>query len=118
LYLECEYEDEGKIMIPVQNLMDLTGRFTAPVPLPETRFTVDDLDPPYWPPPYSSMLDDVIAQKYRDIDRAKLRRAALHPVMLKAGKARLPQGELGRPAAPDPVHLPELLGGRVLYTNI
>lgn len=105
-------------MITVQDLQDITGRFTSAIALPETRFVANELDPPYWPPPYSSMLDDVIAQKYRDIERARLRNTALHPVMLHAGQARLPQGELGRPFAPDPVLLPELPGGRVLYTNI
>lgn len=96
----------------------LTGSIRPHIELPQTRFTVSDLEPPNWSPPYTSLYDDVEIQKHYFLHRNKVRQAAMHPVMLKAGQSPFANGELGRPAARDPVLLPELLGGRLLYTNI
>lgn len=96
----------------------LTGSIRLPVSILHTRFAVSELDPPYWAPPYSSLMDDVLMDarihKYKD----KLRQIALHPVKLHAGQANLPNGELGRPAARHPVLVPEMPGGRILTTNL
>lgn len=95
----------------------LTGSVKPIIPLPETRFDGHWTDVTL-PPPYTSLFDDV----QRDIDihlrNNKIRQNALHPVYLQAGQSPLPNGEFGRPAARHPVLLPELLGGRILYTNI
>jgi len=83
-----------------------------------TRFVARALDPPYWTPPYSSILDDVVAAGEVHKIKNEAYYAAMHPVKLQAGKAPMRNGEFGRPAAADPVNVPELLGGRVLYTNV
>ena len=83
-----------------------------------TRFTARALDLPYWTPPYFSMLDQVSALGEVHKNRNEAYYAAMHPVKLQAGKAPMPNGELGIPAAADPVNTPELLGGRVLHTNV
>ena len=88
------------------------------IPLPEMRFTESDMDPPLWPPAYSSLLDkakDNIRGHLRD---EILRHVALRPVKLLAGQSNAPNGEFGRPAAPDQQMIPEMLGGRVLKTNV
>lgn len=105
-------------MTSMRALESLVGSIQLPIPLPETRFVAYSLEPPYFPPPYSSVFDDVMAQNAKHIADNRLRRAALRPVTLQAGKAPMPGGELGRPAARHPVMLPELPGGRLLYTNI
>ena len=83
-----------------------------------TRFTVRALDPPYWTPLYFSMLEQVSALGEVHKNRNEAYYAAMHPIKLQAGQAPMPNGELGRPAAADPVNTPELLGGRVLHTNV
>jgi|GEM_PF-3202738 len=83
-----------------------------------TRFVARDLDPPYWSPPYSSLLDDAVADGMVHKLKNELRPVALHSVKLQAGQSAMPNGELGRPAAADPTLLPEMPGGRLLYTNI
>ncbi len=83
-----------------------------------TRFVAHELDPPYWTPPYSSLLDDAIADGVMHKRNNALYTAAMHSVKLQAGQAPMPNGESGRPAAADPVNIPELLGSRLLYTNV
>jgi len=83
-----------------------------------TRFVVRASDPPYLAPPYSSMLDTAIAAGVVQKINNKAYYAAMHPLKLHAGKAPMPNGELGRPAAADPINTPELLGGRILRTNV
>lgn len=65
--------------------------------------------------PYTSMLADVrIANailKYRD----RLRQIALHPVYLHAGQSAMPNGGIGRFAAPQ---LPEIIGGGLVGINL
>jgi hypothetical protein len=83
-----------------------------------TRFYVSETDPPYFPPPYSSILADVRAQNKRHLEMDKLRQVALHPIKLQAGKADMPGGELGRHLTRDPILVPEMTGGRLLITNV
>lgn len=83
-----------------------------------TRFVAHDLEPPYWAPPYSSLLDDAIRDGMVHKRNNAAYTAAMHPVKLQAGQAPMPGGELGRPAAADPVNIPELLGSKILYTNV
>lgn len=83
-----------------------------------TRFVAHDLDPPYWAPPYSSLLDDAVADGVIHKIRNAAYTAAMHPVKLHAGQTPVKNGEFGRPAAADPVNTPELLGGRILSTNV
>jgi hypothetical protein len=94
------------------------GTVQLPVSILMTRFFVSETDPPYFAPPYSSLLDDVAAQNRRYREADKLRQTALHSVKLQAGKATMPGGELGRPYTRDPVLVPEMLGGRLLTTNV
>lgn len=105
-------------MRTITELSALTGSVKAAIELPQTRFTASQLDPPYWPPPYTSVFDDVLLQRQYYLHKNEVRQTAMHPVMLKAGQSQFPNGELGRPAARDPILLPELLSGRLLYTNI
>jgi len=83
-----------------------------------TRFTSYVLDPPYWTPRYFSLLGKTIALGEAHKNRNAAYYAAMHPLKLQAGKSPMPNGELGRPAAADPVNTPEVLGGRVLHTNV
>lgn len=105
-------------MAAVEELQALTGSIELAVPILTTRFSVSETDPPFLPPPYSSMIDDVNAQIKRHLEMDKLRQTALHSVKLQAGQSNLPEGELGRPYTRDPILAPELLGGRVLTTNV
>jgi len=97
---------ENYALIPRKSLLD------------GTRFTSHALDPPYFTPPYLSMLDQVFALGEVHKNRNEAYYAAMHPVRLQAGKSPMPNGELGRPVAADPVNTPELLGGRVFHTNV
>lgn len=105
-------------MTRFEDIQALTGSIRMRVSIPSTRFTAHEMDLPFLPPAYTSIIDDVMIQntlhKYND----KLRQIALHPVKLQAGQSNLPAGELGRPAAPLPVLVPEMLGGRLLTTNV
>lgn len=96
----------------------LNGTYTLSAPISTRRVSASDLDLPFLAPPYSSLIQDVFTDihihKYKDL----LRQNALHPVKLQAGQANFPNGELGRPATPDPVLIPEMIGGRVLTTNV
>ena len=83
-----------------------------------TRFVARALAPPYWTPPYFSMLDKVSGLGVAHKIKNEAYYAAMHPVKIQAGKTPMRNGELGRPAAADPAHTPELLGGRVLHTNV
>lgn len=66
-------------------------------------------------PLYTSMIHDALVDnavhKYNDL----LRQNALHPVLLHAGQSAMPNGGIGRFAAPQ---LPELLGGDLVAINI
>ena len=97
---------ENFALIPRKDLLD------------GTRFMSYALAPPYLVPPYLSMLDQVFALGEVHKNRNEAYSAAMHPVRLQAGKSPMPNGELGRPAAADPVNTPEMLGGRVLHTNV
>lgn len=105
-------------MTRFEDLQALTGSIQMRISIPGTRFNAYEMDLPFLPPPYTSMIDDVMIQntlhKYKD----NLRQIAMHPVKLQAGQSNLPAGELGRPAAPLPVLVPEMLGGRLLTTNV
>lgn len=96
----------------------LDGSFTLAAPIATRRVSASDLDLPYLAPPYSSLIQDVFTDinihKYKD----ELRQTALHPVKLQAGQSNLPNGELGRPVAMDPIFVPEMIGGNILTTNI
>lgn len=105
-------------MLSFGELRILSEGIKTQIRLPETRFVAHDLDPPYWAPPYTSLLDDAIADGLVHKLKNESRPVALHAVKLQAGKAEMFGGELGRPAAKYPVLLPEMLGGRLLYTNI
>lgn len=83
-----------------------------------TRFVARQLDPPYLAPAYSSLLDDAIADGMVHKLKNEAYTAAMHPIKLQAGQTSMKNGELGRPAAADPVNIPELSGGRLLYTNL
>lgn len=112
---------EGASMLRVLNIAETCALYES-IPkvslLEGTRFVAHELDPPYWAPPYSSVLDDAIADGMMHKIKNNAYYAAMHPVKLQAGKAPMPNGELGRPAAADPVNTPELLGGRILHTNV
>jgi len=97
---------ENFALIPRRSLLD------------GTRFISHELDPPYWAPAYFPLLAKASALGEVHKNRNAVYYAAMHPVKLQAGKAPMPNGELGRPAAADPVSAPELLGGRVLHTNV
>lgn len=86
--------------------------------LPPTRFVDRRMDLPFLPPPYTSLLDDAYSQGVGHKLHNAQQYVALHSVKLQAGQADMPSGELGRPATPDPVLLPELLGGRIHTTNV
>ncbi|MDR1489074.1 MAG: hypothetical protein LBS65_01110 [Desulfovibrio sp.] len=99
-------------------LSALIGSVKLAVPIPGTRFTASVLDPPYLPPPYSSLFDDLERSRAMLEYRSELRRIALRPLYLHAGQANLPNGEIGRFAAREPIMVPEMLGGRILTTNL
>lgn len=105
-------------MVKVEELQALVGSVQPPIRILTTRFFVSQTDPPYFPPPYSSMIADVKAQNQRHLEMDKLRQTALHPVKLQAGQADMRGGELGRPCAREPILVPEMVGGRLLTTNI
>ena len=83
-----------------------------------TRVMACALEPPYLAPMYVSLPDQAYALGEVHKNQNEAYYAAMHPVRLQAGKSPMPNGELGRPAAADPVNTPELLGGRVLRTNV
>ena len=87
------------------------------VPIEHTKFTSPRWPTPFFEP-YQSMRDQIEAN-IRLFKRAnRVRQNALHPIYLQAGKSEMPGGEFGRPAAPNPILLPEQAGGRLLYTNV
>jgi hypothetical protein len=102
----------------IKEMRSSGGGEHLPLSFLTTRFFVSETDPPYFPPPYSSLLADVRALNQRHLEMDKLRQNALHPVKLQAGKANMPGGELGRHSARNPILVPEMLGGRVLTTNV
>lgn len=101
-----------------EDIAALTGSIKLPVSILVTRRRAHEMDPPYFPPAYTSLIDDVMIQNSLHLRQDKLRQIALHPVKLHAGQANLPGGELGRPAAREQVLVPEMTGGRVLTTNV
>lgn len=101
-----------------EDIAALTGSITLPIPILVTRRRLHEMDPPYLPPAYTSLIEDVMIQNALYLRQDKLRQAALHPVKLHAGQANLPGGELGRPVARDRIFVPEMLGGKVLTTNV
>lgn len=105
-------------MTTYEDLAALTGSIRLPISIFGTRHRAHEMDPPYFPPPYTSLIDDVMIQNNLHHYKDKLRQIALHPVKLQAGKANMPNGEFGRPATPDQLMVPEMLGGRVLKTNV
>jgi hypothetical protein len=105
-------------MTSMQELEALTGGIKPLIPLPKTRFDAWELEPVYWTPPYSSIVDDAFIRNRLHLRQEKIRMNALHPVKLQAGQSVPVNGELGRPAARAPIMVPEMLGGRLLYTNV
>ncbi|MDL2316741.1 hypothetical protein LJC59_06640 [Desulfovibrio sp. OttesenSCG-928-A18] len=105
-------------MAQFEELEALVGSIELPIKIPETRFHKSRWDAPYLPEPYTSLFEDVRISQRILLRNNKIRQNAMHPVYLQAGQAPLPNGELGRPAARHPVLIPELAGGRLLYTNI
>ncbi|MDR0827073.1 MAG: hypothetical protein LBN33_04220 [Desulfovibrio sp.] len=101
-----------------QELRSLIGSVSLAVPIPGTRFKARTLDPPYLPPPYSSLFDDLARNTAALEYHNQLRQIALRPLRLHAGQANRSNGEIGRFAAREPIMIPEMLGGRILTTNL
>ncbi len=99
-------------MTTLQTLQTLSEGIEPLIPLPETRFTAAKDDPPFLPPPYSSMVDDAFADNRVHLYKDRMRQIALHPVRLQAGQSESPAGGLGRFMLPAP--LPEMRGGKIL----
>ena len=99
----------------ITQMAALNASIEPVIPLPETRFVVSATALPLDPPPYTSMIDDVLIQnalfKYKD----RLRQTALHPVKLHAGQSAPPNGGIGRFATP---WIPEIIGGGLVGINL
>jgi len=105
-------------MTRYEDIAALTGSIELPVSILVTRRRAHEMDPLYFAPAYTSLIDDVMIQNALHLRQDKIRQIALHPVKLHAGQANLPGGELGRPAAREQILIPEMTGGRVLTTNV
>lgn len=101
-----------------EEIAALTGSIKLPIPILVTRRRLHEMDLPYLPPAYTSLIEDVKIQNALHQRQDKIRQNALHPVKLHAGQANLPGGELGRPAAREQILVPEMTGGKVLTTNV
>jgi hypothetical protein len=101
-----------------QELRSLIGSVSLTVPIPGPRFNARTMDLPYLPPPYSSLFDDMERNNAALEYHNKLRQIALRPLLLHAGQVNRSNGENGRFAAREPIMIPEMLGGRILTTNL
>lgn len=101
-----------------EDIAALTGSIKLPVAILVTRHRAHELDPPFFAPPYTSLIDDVMIQNAMHLHQNKVRQIAMHPVKLHAGQSSPPGGELGRHAAREQILVPEMTGGRVLTTNL
>lgn len=81
-------------------------------PVSRTRFSASDTALPLSPPPYSSIVDDVLSNIRLHLYKDILRQIALHPVKLKAGQTEPMAGPMGRNIVSST--LPEARGGRIL----
>lgn len=85
--------------------------------MPELRLERDPLhDPPFAPPPYSSLLDDVTRVGEDSIELANRQWAAGFPARSRAGQSLAGTGTLGvRVSALD---MPEQIRGRMVAVSI
>ena len=84
------------------------------IPLPETRFTASPNDLPLTVL-YTSIITDALTDNAVHLHNNEIRQSALHPVRLHAGQSAMPNGGIGRFAAPQ---IPELTGGGLVGINI
>jgi hypothetical protein len=82
------------------------------VPLPVTRYEARPDASPFAPPPYSSLFDDMQTHIDLFLRTDRIRQAAEHPLVLKAGQSFPVNGQSGRFGSPATI--PEARGGRVV----
>ncbi len=85
--------------------------------LPEPRFERDiRTEPLYVPPPYTSLLDDVVAQGEDLIERGIERHAAAFPARLRLGQHV--DNNRGFGTRVSPLNYPEARGGSLVAVSI
>ena len=84
---------------------------------PVARFERDQrYDPPSAPPPYSSVLDDVVHTGEDMIERANRQWAAGFPARIRAGQSPAGAGTLGTRISP--LSMPEQIRGRMVAVSL
>lgn len=102
--------------------IDLTVLVTRKYPpgqlyMPELRLERDPVyDPPFAPPPYTSLLDDVVAIGEDMVERANREWAAGFPARSRAGQSLAGTGTLG--VRVSPLAVPEQIRGRMVAVSI
>jgi hypothetical protein len=84
------------------------------ISLLETRYTLSPTAIPLQVA-YTSLIKDALIDNAIHLYKDKLRQNALHPIRLHAGQSGMPNGGIGRFAAPQ---LPEVIGGGLVGINI